>query len=163
MSGRILSPTVTRSVSETRCRIAVVEDNPPDVLLIEEALRTQSIDCEVVHFRDGEEAYSGLLRSFRDNSFGLLILDLNMPRIGGLELLERLRSQTEFADVPVMVLTSSLSAIERREATRLGATRFVRKPSDLFEFLDQVGSAAGELLKLSGVGGSSGHQGHENA
>ncbi|HEX4769959.1 MAG TPA: response regulator [Bryobacteraceae bacterium] len=132
-----------------RCRIAVIEDNPPDVLLIEEALRSHGIDCELVHFRDGQEAYSGILGNVGEARFSLFILDLNMPRVGGLEVLERLRSETTFQDVPVLVLTSSLSVAERKEASRLGATLFVRKPADLYEFLDQVGSAAAQMLNIA--------------
>lgn len=151
MSDRISSPTVTRSLSEALFRIAVIEDNPPDVLLIEEALRSREIKCELVHFRDGEEACTFLLRNVDNARFDLFILDLNMPRVGGLEVLERLRADASFQDVPVMLLTSSLSASERQEARRLGATRFIRKPADLYEFLDEVGSVASELLNFASI------------
>jgi CheY-like chemotaxis protein len=151
MSDRISSPTVTRSLSEMPFRVAVIEDNPPDVLLIEEALRIHEINCELVHFRDGEEACSVLLRNVDNARFDLFILDLNMPRVGGLEVLARLRAHDAFQDVPVMLLTSSLSASERQQAGRLGATRFMRKPADLYEFLDEVGSAASELLNVASV------------
>lgn len=128
-------------------RILVVEDNAPDVMLIGEALRERGMAFDLVHMRDGEEALNRLENPLPgDNSFNLIILDLNMPRISGLEVLERLRAQPIFAVVPILVLTSSLAPEEQREASRLGADRYVKKPADLYEFLSQVGTVILELV-----------------
>ncbi len=128
-------------------RILVVEDNLPDVMLIGESLREQNIEFELTHYRDGEEALLKLHESRQP--FDLIILDLNMPRIGGLEVLERLRREKEFATVPVMVLTSSLAPEEQSDARRLGASRYLKKPADLYEFLSEVGIMVRELMQSS--------------
>lgn len=148
MSDRSSSATVSRSVPDAPNRILVIEDNPPDVLLIEEALRAQELNFSLIHCQDGEEALSRVLSGGAREPFALVILDLNMPRVGGLQVLQALRSNAALAHIPVMILTSSLAMDEREQAQRLGATRFVRKPTDLYEFLSQVGGAAAELLQV---------------
>jgi CheY-like chemotaxis protein len=116
-------------------------------MLVEEALREQSISYRLTHFKDGVDAWLGLTG---DQSLGarpdLIVLDLNMPRMGGLELLANLKKHPAFGDVPVVILTSSLQPEEKEEAHRLGATQFVRKPVDLYDFLQEVGRALRELL-----------------
>ncbi len=135
-------------------RIFVVEDNAPDVMLIGEALREQEILFDIVHLRDGEEAILRLDNPDPgDGRFDLVILDLNMPRISGLEVLEKIRQTSAFAGVPILVLTSSLAPDEQREASRLGANRYLKKPADLYEFLAEVGNVVRELVpsrKLTG-------------
>jgi two-component system, response regulator len=137
--------TIAQSPAEA-ARILVVEDNAPDVLLIGESLRQQGIAFELIHFSDGEDVFSGLTAAVDGGPFDLVILDLKMPRIGGLQVLERLRADAAFVKVPVVVLTSSLLLEEQEQADRLGATRYLKKPLDLYEFLDKVGTAARELI-----------------
>jgi DNA-binding response OmpR family regulator len=80
---------------------------------------------------------------------GLIILDLNLPRHDGIEILQRLRENATLARVPVVVLTSSDSPRDRLLATQLGAARFIRKPSNLEQFLG-LGAVFRELLEQSG-------------
>jgi CheY-like chemotaxis protein len=140
------SSTIDQSPAEA-ARILVVEDNPPDVLLIGESLRHHGIPFELIHFPDGEDVFSALAAAAVNGPLDLVILDLKMPRIGGLQVLEKLRADADFADVPVVVLTSSLLVEEQEQAKNLGATRYVKKPLGLYEFLDEVGKVVAELLK----------------
>jgi CheY-like chemotaxis protein len=128
-------------------RVLVVEDNIPDVMLIEESLREMGYAFDLTHFADGEEAVSKLCTvNTGVKAFDVIILDINMPRISGLEVLSDLRSSESYRDTPILVLTSSLSQAEQTEALRLGASGFVKKPSDLFGFLNEVGGKVRELV-----------------
>ena len=128
-------------------QILVIEDNAPDVLLISESLHEQSLAHEITHYLDGEEALARLTSSEGKRSdYDLVILDLNMPRVGGLQILASLRNTPEFEGVPFLVLTSSIAPEDRGEAKRLGADRYLRKPSDLYEFLRNVGETVREMV-----------------
>jgi DNA-binding response OmpR family regulator len=130
-------------------RVLVIEDNAPDVMLIGESFREQDLAFEITHLRDGEEVLNRLKEEGSGQpSFHLIILDLNMPKLGGLEVLSSIRANREFATTPILVLTSSLVPNEPAEARRLGADRYMRKPSDLYEFLTQVGAVVRELTGL---------------
>jgi CheY-like chemotaxis protein len=129
-------------------RVVVIEDNAPDVMLIEEALAGSPTPFEIVHYSDGEEAIAGLTA---DASAGarpdLIVLDLNMPKVNGLEVLQRIKQEKFLSTAPVLVLTSSSAPEERQEAERLGADRYLQKPFDLYEFLNQVGGMLRELCR----------------
>jgi CheY-like chemotaxis protein len=134
---------------EQQLRVLVVEDNLPDVMLIEESLREMGCAYQLTHYSDGEEAVSKLSSKNSDPSnFDVIILDINMPRISGLEVLSDLRKNEHYRSTPILVLTSSLSPAEQNEALRLGASGFVKKPSDLFGFLSEVGTKVRELVNL---------------
>jgi CheY-like chemotaxis protein len=124
-------------------KILLAEDNPADVYLIEEALREHQVPFEIVVADDGEAA----IRMIESGQVepDLVLLDLNMPKRSGGEVLMRLREHPQCRTLPVMVLTSSDSPVDREEAMRLGATSFIRKPTGLDEFL-QIGAAIKELL-----------------
>ena len=118
--------------------ILLAEDNPADVYLVREALIEHQVTAMLLVASDGHEVLRIL---FGDGQLtdrgrlGLIILDLNLPRHDGIEILERLRQVEDLAHVPVVVLTSSDSPRDRLIATQLGATRFLRKPSGLEQFL----------------------------
>jgi CheY-like chemotaxis protein len=127
--------------------ILLAEDNPADVDLIREALREHRVECTVRVAADGQDVLriiSG--EGERATRFGLIILDLNLPRHDGIEILKQLRESSWLAHVPVVVFTSSDSPKDRNMATSLGATRCLRKPSNLDQFL-ALGSVFKELLK----------------
>lgn len=125
--------------------ILVVDDNPPDVVLIRESLRERGLTYKLTHCADGEQAL-GVLNRSNPHTFDIMILDLNMPKLGGLEVLGKIRSTSRLRELPVLVLTSSLVPGEQEEAMRLGAHRFLRKPSDLDQFLLVVGAAVRDLV-----------------
>jgi CheY-like chemotaxis protein len=129
-------------------RILLAEDNPADVYLIREALREHGVECSMQVASDGKEVLGLIMDEGSEQApeeFELIILDLNLPRHDGIEILERLRESTRLAHVPVVVLTSSDSPQDRLVATHLGARRYLRKPSSLEQFL-YLGSVFKELL-----------------
>lgn len=124
-------------------RILLAEDNPADVYLIREALREHGVDTPVHVVWDGREVLQFISDAgSKDHGLGLIILDLNLPRHDGIEVLQKLRETAGFAEVPVVVLTSSDSPRDRVVASELGAACYVRKPSSLEQFL-----SLGEVFK----------------
>jgi two-component system, chemotaxis family, response regulator Rcp1 len=127
--------------------VLLADDNPSDVYLIREALREHAVDCTLHVVSDGKDALgiiSGEESSY-SGSLSLIILDLNLPRHDGIEILQKLRESSRLDHVPVVVLTSSDSPRDRVLANELGATRYLRKPSSLDEFLS-LGAVFKELL-----------------
>ena len=127
-------------------RVIVVEDNGSDVILVSEALTAQQITHTIVHYRDGVEAARQLCDKPITEPPDLIILDVNMPRMNGLELLAHLKKVEKLNGVPVAMLTSSLEPEEHEEANRLGVDRYLRKPVDLYEYLDEIGRQLRDLL-----------------
>ena len=116
----------------------VAEDNPADVYLLREALGQQQEDVELTVVIDGEEAldYIDARGRYRGTPRpDLFVLDLNLPKSDGSDVLKRIREKPELASVPVVVLTSSDSPKDRHTASTLGAASFLTKPSDLDQFL----------------------------
>lgn len=128
--------------------ILLAEDNPADVYLIREALREHRVDCTLQVISDGKEVLA-VLADRTARPLHLIILDLNLPRHDGIEILERLRESATLCNVPVVVLTSSDSPRDRQVATGLGAARFLRKPSSLEQFLN-LGAVFRDLLLGAG-------------
>ena len=119
-------------------RILIVDDNRGDVLLVREALRESKVPYELIHVADGEEAINYLRRSRNEASApppGLIVLDLNLPRRDGWEVLEGIRADAAFARTPVIVLSSSGSPEDLKRAESAGDTTYIRKPGNLEEFL----------------------------
>ena len=113
-------------------RIVMMEDNPANVLLMREALREQGLEVDLVVVPDGEAALAWVGGGA---SADLILLDLNLPRHDGIEVLERIRGTRSLREVPVAVVSSSDSPHDRAGAERLGADRFIAKPCTLDEFL----------------------------
>lgn len=122
--------------------ILLVEDNPDDEALTLRALRKNNITNEVVVARDGVEALDYLfgtgLYANRDVSVQpqIVVLDLKLPKIDGLEVLRRLRASPHTRLLPVVILTSSNEEKDLLEGYGLGANSYVRKPVDFAQFLD---------------------------
>jgi chemotaxis family two-component system response regulator Rcp1 len=131
--------------------VLLADDNPSDVYLIREALREHSVDCVLQVVSDGKAALgvvSGETVVADIRSLDLIILDLNLPRHDGIEILQKLRESRAFEHIPVVVLTSSDSPRDRVLANQLGATRYLRKPTSLDEFLS-LGAIFKDLLGQS--------------
>jgi CheY-like chemotaxis protein len=124
--------------------ILLVEDNPDDVKMTLRALKKSNILNEVVVAKDGVEALDYLFctgaYAGRDQKCPpqIIMLDLNMPRIGGLEVLQRIRADERTKTLPVVVLTTSSEDVDRIESYRLGANSYVRKPVDFDQFTKAV-------------------------
>jgi len=118
--------------------ILLVEDNPDDELLTRRAFQKNNILNQLVVAHDGAEA----LDMLRGNNTALpqlptmILLDLNLPKISGLEVLQQLRNDDRTRLLPVVILTSSREEQDLIEGYRLGANSYVRKPVDFAEFLD---------------------------
>ncbi len=124
--------------------IVIVEDNPPDVLVFREALRRRGMAFTLEHFVNGEDAAKAV--SFRSMPPDLFVLDLNLPRIHGLELLQLIRSNPVTAGTLVAILTSSQAPGDKARAEGLAADLYLVKPDGFKEFVDRVGAAIEELL-----------------
>ncbi len=122
--------------------ILLVEDDPDAVELTMRALQKNGIANEVVLARDGVEALDYLFgtgphagRDLNDQP-ALTLLDLNLPRIGGLEVLQRVRADDRTRLLPVVILTSSVEEVDVVRGHSLGANAYVRKPVDFAEFAE---------------------------
>jgi CheY-like chemotaxis protein len=124
--------------------ILLVEDNPDDEELTIIALKESKILNEVVVTHDGVEALDYLFGTGKYAGRNpaqlpqIVLLDLKLPRLGGLEVLERLRSNTLTQYIPVVVLTSSSEEEDILSSYRLGANSYVRKPVEFHRFVDAV-------------------------
>jgi two-component system, response regulator len=120
----------------------LVEDNPDDVELTMRAFRTSKILNEIVVASDGVEALDYLFatgsHAGRDQKLfpEVVLLDLKLPKIGGLEVLKRMRADDRTRRVPVVILTSSNEERDILSSYDLGANSFVRKPVDFAQFVE---------------------------
>ncbi|HXG90687.1 MAG TPA: response regulator [Vicinamibacterales bacterium] len=124
--------------------ILLVEDNADDEALTLRALSRNNISNEVVVARDGEEALHYLLctgpyagRNPTEHP-ALVLLDLKLPKVDGLEVLRRLRDHSETSLIPVVILTSSREEHDRLHGYQNGANSYVRKPIDYSHFVETV-------------------------
>ncbi len=133
-------------------KILLAEDNPADVFLIRTALEEHGVKVPLEVVADGTEVFEALRQeeTLPVHQLKLIILDLNLPRHDGIEILQRLRDTEQLSTIPVVVLTSSDSPRDRIVASQLGATRYLRKPSNLDQFL-LLGSVFKEVLGQSGT------------
>jgi CheY-like chemotaxis protein len=124
-------------------RILLVEDDPRDVELTMTALADYNLANEVALARDGQEALDYL---YRRNGFSerpvenpaVILLDLKLPKIDGLEVLQRIRADASLKMIPVVVLTSSHEEGDMMRSYQLGVNAYVVKPVDFHEFINAV-------------------------
>ena len=118
--------------------ILLVEDNPDDVELTLRAFRKNNIANEIVVARDGAEALDQLQGSGAATPPAVILLDLKLPKVDGLEVLRRIRGDERTALLPVVILTSSREERDLVSGYSLGANSYVRKPVDFGEFVEAV-------------------------
>jgi two-component system, response regulator len=124
--------------------ILIVEDNPDDELLTLTALKDNNIMNEVVVARDGEEAldYLYLNGKYKDRDTRIapqvILLDLKLPKVDGLEVLQQIRSHSETKHLPVVILTSSKEETDLIKSYELGANSYIRKPVDFEQFTQAI-------------------------
>lgn len=123
--------------------ILLVEDNPDDVLLTTTALQENNILNHVVVAKDGVEALDYLFCTGKHTDRTpqnpqLILLDLKLPKLDGMEVLQRIRADERTRRIPVVILTTSAEQIDKFRGYDLGANSFVRKPVDFNEFIDAV-------------------------
>jgi two-component system, response regulator len=121
-------------------KILLVEDNPDDVALTLRALKTHNITNDVVVARDGVEALDYLFgtqgQAAPAELPAVVLLDLNLPRVNGLQVLERIRAEERSRMLPVVILTSSDEERDVIKGYSLGANSYVRKPVDFVQFTE---------------------------
>ena len=134
-------------------QILLAEDNPGDVLLFREALRSRGVACNVVVAEDGQKAIALLEDATNgERTFcpHLIVLDINLPKYNGDAVLRHVRRQPVLNGVPVIVLTSSPSPADRAAALELGANLYLQKSSDLEQLLD-IGRIVETMLTSGGA------------
>jgi CheY-like chemotaxis protein len=133
-----------------RVRVLLVEDNPGDVDLVTHAVR--EFPCDVSVASDGVEAMEFLRKEGRHSGApdpDLVLLDLNLPKLSGREVLARVKEDAALKHIPVVILSSSQARRDLLETYRLHANCFVTKPVDLDEFLGSVGAVARFWLEVA--------------
>lgn len=124
--------------------ILLVEDNPDDAGLTIRALKKQNLANNLVHLKDGAEALDFLFGQgdFKERNIKnhpkVILLDLKMPRINGLEVLRKIKAEPETRTIPVVVLTSSNEDPDIRECYQLGVNSYIVKPVEFDNFMRAV-------------------------
>jgi DNA-binding response OmpR family regulator len=124
-------------------RILLVEDDPKDVELTLTALEEYNLANEVIVARDGEEALEYLYSrgKFKTRSSGnpaVVLLDLKLPKVDGLEVLKQVKSEEKLRMIPIVVLTSSKEEKDMVASYKLGVSAYVVKPVDFHEFVNAI-------------------------
>ena len=124
-------------------RILIVEDDPKDVELTLTALEEYNLANEVVVTRDGEEALDylycrGNFTTRTNDHPAVLLLDLKLPKVDGLEVLQQIKSDEKLRMIPVVVLTSSREERDMVASYKLGVNAYVVKPVDFHEFVNAI-------------------------
>jgi len=137
--------------------ILLVEDNPGDVRLTQEALKDGKLNNNLFVVMDGEEAMAFLERKGKYHDAvrpGLILLDLNLPKMNGREVLEAIKANPELKTIPVVVLTTSEDETDIIESYRNYASSYIVKPVNLEKFIKVVASFKQywlSVVKLPGV------------
>jgi len=124
--------------------ILLVEDNPTDAELTMRALKRRNLANKVVWVKDGAEALDFIFATgkFEDRDFKkvpkLILLDLRMPKVDGLEVLQRIKADEKTNHIPVVVLTSSQEDRDIVESYKLGVNSYVSKPVEFDDFIEAV-------------------------
>jgi len=130
--------------------LLVIEDNPADVDLLRRALATAELDCQLTVVDDGADA----LALFRPGAVtqvpDLAIVDFNLPKHSGLEVIEQMRANPKFADVPVVIMSSSSAPRDRSSLEKFRIRKYIVKPADLEEFM-RIGWQIREVLGMAGA------------
>lgn len=124
-----------KEINSRKVRIVVVEDNPGDVFLLEKSLQARNLEYELIRYDDVEQAVHALCVE-RAVVPDLILVDLNLPRREGFDVLKAARQTPWLVGVPVGVLTSSEAARDRHRTALIGAERYIHKPPTLDEFID---------------------------
>ena len=131
-----------------RAHLLVIEDNPSDVDLLRRALALAELDCDLTVVDDGAEALALFRQGSEITVPDLAIVDLNLPKHSGLEVIAQMRANPAFADVPLVIMTSSSAPRDRSSLEKFRIRRYIVKPADLEEFM-RIGWQIRELLSAS--------------
>jgi CheY-like chemotaxis protein len=126
-------------MSTKRKKVILVEDNLADVELVKISIKELETPVELVHVGDGQELLN-FLKTAVLNEIAVILLDLNMPRVSGIDVLRHMHNDPMLKKVPVVMFTTSNSKTDILKCYELGAKAFVCKPLDIFEFNHSIRS-----------------------
>jgi len=125
-------------LSQEKMKVLVVEDNADDIAIIKRAMRKSEMKCELYFARDGEEAIDFLWHNKSEYEDAprpdLILLDLNLPKIDGLDVLAKIKEDDKLRRIPVIVLTVSEAEQDMIRAYDSGAASYMHKPVDSKDF-----------------------------
>lgn len=151
VSSVIATPMITDVAPlEALKQVLLVEDNPDEERLALRALKSVGLPLDVVVLRDGHEALQHIARLEAEADAqipSLVLLDLKLPKVGGIEVLRRLREGDRFRHVPVVVCSSSDEESDVASSMALGANEYLRKSVDYAEFSDSIRRVADVWLR----------------
>lgn len=130
-------------MSDRAYNILLVEDNPDDIELTVIGLKKNNIANKITVIKDGEEALDYIFKRNkyidREDEYQLLILlDINLPKVNGLEILKKIKEDPDKKAIPVIILTSSNEEKDLVESYRLGVNSYIRKPVDFNQFVEAI-------------------------
>jgi two-component system response regulator len=125
-------------MESTAVEILLVEDNADDAELTIRALRKHHLANNLLHLQDGEEALNFLFSEKQSNMPKLILLDLKMPKVDGLEVLRRIKADQAKRIIPVVMLTSSKEERDILETYKLGVNAYIVKPVEFDKFVHAV-------------------------
>ncbi len=142
--GEGIVTDVIQKVRTEPLHVLLVEDSPADVILFRKALSmcSEQVDLQVIH---DSETVGDYLKNHHEKygkaSPDLVILDLSLPKITGLQLLKSMKNNSETVEIPVIILTNSISKKEMKEAYRTGAAGFMQKSVDMDQYMESIETA----------------------
>ncbi|MDL1984137.1 MAG: response regulator [Deltaproteobacteria bacterium] len=123
-------------------KILLIEDNPDDIELTLRAFKKHNLANHITVARDGEEALDIIFQHGKESAEGLrpdlILLDLKLPKVDGMEVLRQIKENSETKVIPVIVLTSSKEESDLAESYRLGVNSYIRKPVNFEKFAEVV-------------------------
>jgi two-component system response regulator len=139
---------------ESPRRLLVVEDNPTDEMILGRAIREQGLNVEIVVVKDGEKAIEYLENCPDDQVPHLVVIDINLPKLDGIDVLRKCRFLPRLAETKTLVLTSSDDSSDHSRSELLGVDAYMRKPARLDDFTAVVNTIRTLLeMNLRGAGG----------
>ena len=122
--------------------VLLVEDNDDDVFLVTHAFKKAGVQHPLAVAQDGQEAIDFLVEAFKDSSCekvpALILLDLKMPKVNGIEVLKKIKTDTRTKTIPIVILTSSREDPDIQACYELGVNSYVVKPVDFEAFVKSV-------------------------
>ncbi len=122
--------------------IYIVEDSLADMKLMKMAFSEQPLEADFKHFADGQE-FLDFLEAEKPEKIDLITLDLNMPRMGGIDILKALQHNQRYKKLPIIIFSSSTHETDVQTCYDLGANAYVTKPIDIMKFSETIAAISG--------------------